>query len=209
LEIVIMMEHARCDFRSQTDSQLLSVLVGRDLAKALCQQPLVEVFGFVPTRQSAVFEQPAPYELHPAIGAAKELLSRCMLEQMRASDVLSSPAATRSFLCARLSHLEYEAFWCLWLDGQNHLIAVEEAFRGTLTQTSVWPREIVKRGLAVNAAGLICSHNHPSGVAEPSRADEFLTNNLKQALAMVDIRLLDHVVVAGNQAVSLAERGLL
>jgi DNA repair protein RadC len=184
------------------------VLVGRDLAKALCQQSLMEVFGFVPTRQSAVFEQPAQYELHPAIGAAKELVSRCMLEQMRATDVMSSPEVTRSFLCARLAHLEYEAFWCLWVDAQNRLIAVEEAFRGTLTQTSVYPREIVKRGLAVNAAGLICSHNHPSGVPEPSACDLALTDTIKHAVGVVDIRLLDHIVVAGNQVVSFAERGL-
>jgi DNA repair protein RadC len=204
-----MMERATCDFRSQTDSQLMEVLVGRDLARTLSQKSLMEVFGFVPTRQSAVFEQPAQYELHPAIGAAKELVSRCMREQMQATEVLSSPGVTRSFLCARLAHLEYEAFWCLWLNVQNRLIAVEEAFRGTLTQTSVYPREIVKRGLAANAAGLICSHNHPSGVPEPSASDLVLTEAIKRALGVVDIRLLDHVVVAGNQVVSFSERGLL
>jgi DNA repair protein RadC len=204
-----MMERTTCDFRSQTDVQLMAVLVGRDLAKALSQKPLVEVFGFVPTRQSAVFDQPAPYELHPAIGAAKELVSRCMLEQMRETDVLSSPGLARTFLCARLAHLEYEAFWCLWLDTQNRLIAAEEAFRGTLTQTSVYPREIVKRALAVNAAGCICSHNHPSNLPDPSACDRALTDSIKRSLALVDVRLLDHIIVGGNQVLSFAETGLL
>jgi DNA repair protein RadC len=108
-----------------------------------------------------------------------------------------------------LADREHEVFVGLYLDSQNRLIAVEELFRGTLAQTSVYPREIVKAALARNAAAMIFAHNHPSGVAEPSRADELLTQALKQALALVDIRTLDHLVVAGGRLVSFAERGLL
>jgi DNA repair protein RadC len=100
-------------------------------------------------------------------------------------------------------------FVALWLDAQNRLIEYEEMFRGTLTQTSVYPREIVKRALACNAAGVLFAHNHPSGVAEPSRADEALTQALKQALLLIDVKVLDHFVIAGNTTVSFAKRGLL
>ena len=104
---------------------------------------------------------------------------------------------------------EFESFVVLYLDSQNRMIAVEELFRGTISQTSVYPREVVKNALAHNAATLILAHNHPSGVAEPSRADEMLTSTLKQALALVDVRVLDHLVVAGPTVLSFAERGLL
>jgi len=100
-------------------------------------------------------------------------------------------------------------FVALFLDAQNRLLVAEELFRGTLTQTSVYPREVVKRALALNAAAVIFAHNHPSGVAEPSRSDEMLTASLRQALALVDVRVLDHLIVAGPAIVSFAERGLL
>jgi DNA repair protein RadC len=109
----------------------------------------------------------------------------------------------------KLQALPHEVFVALFLDAQNRVIAVEELFRGTLTQTSVYPREIVKSALARNAAAVIFAHNHPSGAAQPSQADELLTRNLKEALALVDVKVLDHFIVAGNQAVSFAERGLL
>ena len=106
--------------------------------------------------------------------------------------------------------MQHEVFVALWLDAQNRLIASEELFRGTLTQTSVYPREVVKRALANNAGGVILAHNHPSGLAEPSRADEVLTSSLKQALALVDVRLLDHFIVTGStEPMSFAERGLI
>ncbi|MNC87887.1 hypothetical protein D3C83_36550 [compost metagenome] len=98
---------------------------------------------------------------------------------------------------------------CLWLDAQHRVVRVDEAFRGTLTQTSVYPREIVKTALAVNAAAVIFAHNHPSGAAQPSRADELLTRSLQEALALVDVKVLDHFIIAGNHAISFAERGLL
>ena len=123
--------------------------------------------------------------------------------------VLGSPEAVRDYLRLRVAALEHEVFVVLFLDSQHRLIACDELFRGTLAQTSVYPREVVKAALARNAAAVIFAHNHPSGVAEPSRADELLTQSLKQALALVDIRTLDHFVVAGERTVSFSERGLL
>ena len=123
--------------------------------------------------------------------------------------MLSSPAKVRDFLSLTIGHLEHEVFVALFLDAQNRLLISEELFRGTLTQTSVYPREVVKRALRINAAAVIFAHNHPSGVAEPSRADEMLTTSLKQALALIDVRVLDHPVVAGRTTMSFAERGLI
>ncbi|MGB0128781.1 MAG: DNA repair protein RadC [Rhodocyclaceae bacterium] len=142
--------------------------------------------------------------------AALELARRALREEMGNRDLLSSPQQVRDYLRLRLAALPYEVFMVLLLDAQNHLIHAAEAFRGTLTQTSVYPREIVKLALAHNAAAVIFAHNHPSGVAEPSSADEQLTRALKQALGLVDVRVLDHFIVAGlAQPLSFAERGLL
>lgn len=124
-------------------------------------------------------------------------------------DALNSPQAVHDYLRLRLADREHEVFVALFLDAQHRLIASEEMFRGTLTQTSVYPREVVKTALRHNAAAVVFAHNHPSGVAEPSRADELLTATLKQALALIDCRALDHIVVAGTQTTSFAERGLL
>jgi DNA repair protein RadC len=108
-----------------------------------------------------------------------------------------------------MQDLGHECFYCVFLDAQNRVIAAEELFRGTLTQTSVYPREIVKAALAHNAAAVIFAHNHPSGVAQPSQADELLTRNLREALALIEVKVLDHFIIAGSQAISFAERGLL
>ena len=132
-----------------------------------------------------------------------------LAEEVRHGDVLTSPEAVRDYLRLSLAALPHETFVVLFLDSQHRLLAADELFRGTLAQTSVYPREVVKAALAHNAAAVIFAHNHPSGVAEPSRADELLTQALKQALALVDIRTLDHFVVAGHRVVSFAERGLL
>ncbi|HEU4708657.1 MAG TPA: DNA repair protein RadC [Methylophilaceae bacterium] len=138
-----------------------------------------------------------------------EMSRRALQEQMRARDVLSSPQQVRDYLCLKMGGLTREVFMVLFLDAQNRVLAQEELFSGTLTQTSVYPREVVKRALHHNAASVIFAHNHPSGIAEQSRADELLTDALKQALSLVDIRVLDHFVVAGNTTLSFAERGLL
>ena len=144
-----------------------------------------------------------------ALKAAVELARRLAREELARRDALTSPEAVRDYLRLSLATLPHEAFMALFLDSQHRLLAAEQLFRGTLAQTSVYPREVVKSALAHNAAAVIFAHNHPSGVAEPSRADELLTQALKQALSLVDIRTLDHFVVAGAQVVSFAERGLL
>ena len=141
--------------------------------------------------------------------ASVELARRLLAEEIRSGSVLTSPEAVRDYLRLSLSDLPHETFVVLFLDSQHRLLAAEPMFCGTLAQTSVYPREIVKAALAHNAAAVIFAHNHPSGVAEPSRADELLTQALKQALALVDIRTLDHFVVAGDRVVSFAERGIL
>lgn len=141
--------------------------------------------------------------------AVLEMSRRALAEEMRERDALSSPAAVRDFLRLRLAGLPHEVFLAVFLDAQNRVLESEELFRGTLTQTSVYPREVVKRALAHNAAGVILAHNHPSGVAEPSQADRWLTEQLKSALGLVDVRVLDHFVVAGSRSLSFAEKGLL
>ena len=153
----------------------------------------------------------------PGIGDAKfsqlqavlELVRRALAETLRAGDALGSPTAVRDFLRLTLGGREHEVFLAVLLDAQNRVLACEELFRGTLTQTSVYPREVVKCALGRNAAAVIFAHNHPSGIAEPSHADQVLTQALKQALALVDIKVLDHFIVAGSTALSFAERGLI
>lgn len=150
-----------------------------------------------------------------AVGAAAddaviEQALRVPEGRMRAhGPLLTSPQAVRDYLRLRIADLEHEVFVVLFLDAQHRLIACEEMFRGTLAQTSVYPREVVKATLRHNAAAVVLAHNHPSGVAEPSRADELLTAALKQALALVDCKTLDHFVVGGDKTISFAERGLL
>lgn len=129
--------------------------------------------------------------------------------QMRCADVLNSPAAVRSYLRLRLGERRHEVFAVVYLDAQHRVIEVQELFRGTLTQTTVYPREVVIEALQRNAAAVILAHNHPSGVAEPSQADLKLTSVLKDALALVDVKVLDHFVLAREASVSLAERGWL
>jgi len=139
------------------------------------------------------------------LNAARQVLGR----RVRRGTTLSSPDVVRDYLRTKLGVLEHEVFAVLLLDSQNRLIEYAELFRGTLSQTSVYPREVVKIALTHNAAAMIFVHNHPSGVAEPSRADELLTQTLKQALSLIDVRTLDHLNVAGDQTLSFAERGLL
>src|SRR5687768_12025602 len=141
--------------------------------------------------------------------AALELLRRSLEQESKKRDALTSPGAVRDYLRFALGQREHEVFVCVWLDAQHKVMSFEELFTGTLTQTSVYPREIVKKALGRNAAAVIFAHNHPSGVAQPSQSDELLTRSLKEALALVEVKVLDHFIVAGNQAISFAERGLL
>jgi len=202
---------------SLSDAELVAILLrtgvkGRsalDLARELLAQ-----FGSV----SALFAADARAlcattglgkAKYAQLAAVMEMARRALRETLSRGNALSSPRAVRDYLRLKLQERPYEVFVGVFLDAQNRVLAVEELFRGTLTQTSVYPREVVKRALHHNAAALIFAHNHPSGVAEPSRSDEALTQALRQALALVDVKVLDHFVIGGGAAMSFAERGLL
>ncbi len=141
--------------------------------------------------------------------AVLELARRTLAQQLRQREVFASPQTVRQYLQLQLAARSHEVFAVLFLDVQNRLLAMEELFRGTLTQTSVYPREVVLRALHHQCAAVVLAHNHPSGSVQPSRADEALTQTLKAALALVDVRVLDHVIVAAGQTLSMAEKGLL
>jgi DNA repair protein RadC len=194
---------------------LLSVLVGDNVADNLLQENQGSLFHLF--CRSACMDHIVSEAL-PSSGwdrarlvldAARELVRRGMEEGLRRGDVMAAPNVVREHLLAALSPLGYEAFLVLFLDAQHRLIASRECFRGTLTQASVYPREVVKLALEYNAAGVIFAHNHPSGVAEPSQADRWLTEQLRQALALVDVRVHDHFIIAGRDSLSMAERGLI
>jgi DNA repair protein RadC len=182
-----------------------AVELGRDLlARFGCLQQL---FAATLGEVSAVRGVgPAKYV---QLQAVVEMARRALREEIGERDAMSSPRAVREYLQLALGGRPHEVFAVIFLDSQNRMLGLEELFRGTLTQTSVYPREVVKTALRYNAAGVIFAHNHPSGVAEPSRADELLTQTLKQALSLVEIKTLDHFIVAGTRTVSFAERGLL
>jgi DNA repair protein RadC len=200
-----------------TDAELLAVLLrtgvrGRsavDLARAL----LVEFGGLRALVAAAPRELASRAGVGPAkcaqLQAAAELGRRQLGERLARGTPLVDPDATRRFLVARLRDLPHEVFACLFLDNRHRVIAFEELFRGTLDGASVHPREVVKATLRHNAAALILAHNHPSGVAEPSDADRLITRRLREALGLVDVRVLDHFVVGDGEAVSFAERGWL
>ena len=143
------------------------------------------------------------------IVAVLELARRALASQLQEKTVFASPQAIRDYLQLQMGSRDHEIFAVLFLDANHRLIVLEEMFRGTLTQTSVYPREVVIRALALNAASVVLAHNHPSGNAQASRADEAITQTLKAALALVDVRVLDHFIVTGTQAVSMAELGLM
>jgi DNA repair protein RadC len=160
---------------------------------------------------------PASLKLVKGLGPAKqaellavfEIARRAMLQRLQEREAFHTPDAVKQYLQLQLAHKNHEVFAVLFLDSQNRLLAMEELFRGTLSQTSVYPREVVLRALHHQAAAVVLSHNHPSGSVQPSRADEALTQNLKASLALVDVRVLDHIIVGQGQALSMAEQGLL
>lgn len=141
--------------------------------------------------------------------ALPELARRYFEDSLPVGQAIRSPADTQAFLHAKIRHLGHEMFCCLYLDNRHRVLRFDELFRGTIDGTSVYPREVVKEALGVNAAAVILAHNHPSGVAEPSQADERITRRLKSALELVDIRLLDHLIIGNAETTSLASRGLL
>jgi DNA repair protein RadC len=200
-----------------SDAELVSLVLRTGTARSSAvdvAHALIARFGGVSALLAApLCDVAAVHGVGPAkcagVAAVVELARRSLSEEAAARDSVASPQAVRDYLRLLLAARPYEVFVGLFLDSQNRLLAAEELFRGTLAQTSVYPREVVKAALARNAAAMIFAHNHPSGVAEPSRADELLTQALKQALALVDVRTLDHFVVAGGRLTSFAERGLL
>ncbi|MES2502042.1 MAG: DNA repair protein RadC [Pseudomonadota bacterium] len=200
-----------------SDAELLAIflrvgVVGKsavDLARDLLTQ-----FGSLNAIFSATESELS--QVH-GIGASKyvqlqaifEMSRRALSEQLQQKDVFESPKQVHDYLVLKLGNLNKEVFLVLFLDAQNRLQATEEMFSGSLMQTSVYPREVVKRAMHHNAAAVIFAHNHPSGVAKQSQADELITKQLKQALALVDVKVLDHFIVAGNNTMSFVERGLL
>ncbi len=194
-----------------TDADLLVMLCG-DQGRVLSKRSLPEIFGFGTPIQGTLFaaESVTAYAVNPQVAAAKELYIRALQADMSVNRIsMTQPQSVKDYLRGKLSHLEHEVFLVLFMDTKNRLISSEEMFRGTLNQTSVYPREIVKRAIALNAASVIFSHNHPSGDTQPSRADEHLTRILKESLALIDIRVMDHIIIGGNKAISFAELGLI
>lgn len=196
-----------CDYASNgktsysrySDTELLQKLIGIRQTQKLYRGTL-----------GSVFATNSNYDTLPErCVVARELVKRWLNEELRRDCVLNAPAAVRDCLRIHFAGREYESFVAMFLDSQHRLIASKELFRGTLSQTSVYPREVIKGALRENAAAVIFAHNHPSGVAEPSQSDQQLTSALKTALALVDVRVLDHFIVAGADVVSFAERGLL
>lgn len=193
---------------SLSDADLLSVLVGPRHAALLLRDVSGSLSRLLHEPEPVAYAQP---RVMSKLRAASELVRRSLIEAMAHRNALSSPGAAKDYLRLLLANRGHEVFVVLFLDVQNRVIACEEMFRGTLTQTSVYPREVVKRTLELNAAAVILAHNHPSGNVDPSRADEALTQTLRAALALIDARVLDHFIVAGNgnSVLSMAERGLL
>ena len=179
--------------------ELLSQLLGKRVAKRLYRGSLTDLF----------LDETVPEDVKLRLRASRELVQRWLLEDMCQQPVLANPKTARDYLVIHYAGQEREVFGCLFLDNRNRLIRFDEVFHGTIDGASVHPREVVKLALARNAAAVILAHNHPSGVAEPSQADELITVRIRDALALVDIRVLDHLVVGGTAVTSLAERGVI
>ncbi len=200
-----------------SDAELLALLLRsgiRGKSVLLLAEELAQAFGGLSGLLHASAGDLAHIKgLGPAkraeIVAVLELARRALAEQLQARPLFDSPRAVRDYLQLKLGAHAHEVFAVMFLDSQHRLIALEELFRGTLSQTSVYPREVVQRALALGAASVVLAHNHPSGLAQPSRADEALTQTLKAALALVDVRVLDHFIVTREQARSMAEMGLV
>ncbi len=202
---------------NKSDTELLATVLhaGCNSAKAhdLARRLLVRFGGLRPLLHA----EPSTIMVEHGIGLARleilyalpELARRYFEESLPAGEKIRSPADTESYLLSRMRHLDHELFCCLYLDNRHRVLRFDEMFRGTIDGTSVYPREVVKEALAVNAAAVILAHNHPSGVSEPSQADERITRRLKSALELVDIRLLDHLIVGAGTTTSLASRGMI
>lgn len=207
----------QCGASALSDAELLAIFLrtgvtGKsavDLARELlqCFGSLTELFSAGEKKFCAIHGM--GQAKYVQLQAVLEMARRALREDMETSDALNSPSAVRDYLQLLLRGRQQEVFMAIFLDAQHRVIAAEELFSGTLTQTNVYLREVVKRALYHNAAAVIFAHNHPSGVAEPSQSDQALTVALKQSLSLVDVRVLDHFIVAGAGCLSFAERGLL
>ena len=200
------------DFAARSDAELLACLLphaARPRATAWLQQygSLRALLDAEPS--SLAGDNGVGDVTLAALAALPELARRYFAASLPSGCTIRSPLDTEHFLQARMRHLGHEVFCCLYLDNRHRVLRFDELFRGTIDGTSVYPREVVKEALAVNAAAVILAHNHPSGVAEPSQADERITRRLKSALELVDIRLLDHLIIGAGDTTSLASRGLL
>ncbi len=200
-----------------TDSELLALLLRTGFkgngVMVLAQQVLEGCKGFAGLLNAEAGKLQSIKGLGPAkraeLLAVMEIARRALAQQLAVAPVFDSPTGVKDYLGLALGNRPQEVFAVLFLDGQHRLLGLEEMFHGTLTQTSVYPREVVRRALSLNAGAVVLAHNHPSGLAEPSRADEYLTQTLKTALQMIDVRVLDHIIVGQGQVVSMAERGLI
>ena len=200
-----------------TEAELLAVLFQRGplpgQAIALSERLLTRFGGLRKLLNATHSELAATCGIGAArlatLKALRELAQRYFEETLQVGEAIRSPADTETFLLARLRDRPHEVFCCIYLDNRHRVLRFEELFRGTIDGTSVYPREVVKQALKVNAAAVILAHNHPSGIAEPSQADERITKRVKSALELVDIRLLDHLVIGDGTSASLASRGLL
>jgi len=200
-----------------SDAELLAILLRHGRRGRCAVQLAREILESFGSLRKLIGADRARFCAEPGLGparfaelrAAVEIARRHLAQILRTGPSLASPRATRDFLIERLRDLEHEVFCCLYLDNRHRLIHFEALFRGTIDGASVFTREIVKQALQWNSAAVIVAHNHPSGVAEPSQADELITQRVKHALALVDIRLLDHIIVGDGASVSLAERGLV
>jgi DNA repair protein RadC len=199
------------------DAELLALLLRTGIKGVsvlqLAQQLLDQFGGWPGLLQAGMADLAKVKGLGPAkraeIAAVLEIARRSLHKELAQRPVFNAPESVKLYVRLQLGSLAHEVFAVLFLNAQHQLIVLEEMFRGTLTQTSVYPREVVRRALDLNASAVILAHNHPSGVAEPSPADELLTEHLRNALALVDVRVLDHLVVGASEVVSLAERGRL
>lgn len=199
------------------DAELIALLLRtglRGISVLQLAQQMLDHFGGIPgLLRAGVDDLKCIKGLGPAkraeIAAVIELARRALVQEMAQQPVFDRPEQVKNYLQLQLGGRGFEVFAVMFLDSQHRLLKLEEMFRGTLTQTSVYPREVAKRALELHAGAVVLAHNHPSGAAEPSRADEFLTQTLKSALALVDVRVLDHLVVGRHEVVSFAERGLL
>ncbi len=205
------------NYAKYSDYELLSLLLGEDYKEEMAKKQLIELFGYTEPIQdfsTSVQEAPQTYsisEIHPKLAIAKELITRCMEQKINTENSIfaTTSKSMKVFLTGKLSHLENEVFMVLFFNNQNKLLATEIIFQGSISSCEIQPREVVKSTLKYNAASVMFSHNHPSGDEVVSNSDKRITKILKEALDTINVKVLDHIIVAKNEIISLAEKGLM